>query len=354
MIKLLKKILIAIIIMNSCNLICKDVWIYSDDGTWEDGIIALEQFFDYYGITHERVMADDLNNIADYSEAKAICIPGGYAYNYKIALSPKTIDNIRSYVANGGAYIGVCAGAFFACSEVTWEGIEYPYALSLFEGKAIGSIYEIAFWDNYAMTKININQKNKIIQNAQNNLTVLYYGGPYFVSDKTNFDTIATWEEYNDYPSIINFQYENGKVLLIGPHLEIEENNSRDSTQFAEELNDVESDWDFLSTILYWVLENNTSVAHRIRDNNIKISPNPVQDYIELDISPLLRGAGGVFEIAIYNVLGEKVFTLSRQSPAMNLPLPRSLWELRIDVSHLPTGMYFIKIGDQIEKFAKK
>jgi hypothetical protein len=46
-------------------------------------------------------------------------------------------------------------------------------------------------------------------------------------------------------------------------------------------------------------------------------------------------------------VLGVKVKTLS---PALS----QSERELRIDVSHLPTGIYFIKIGDKVEKFVKE
>jgi hypothetical protein len=55
----------------------------------------------------------------------------------------------------------------------------------------------------------------------------------------------------------------------------------------------------------------------------------------------------GISEIVIYNVIGEKVKALS---PALS----QSERELRIDVSHLPTGMYFIKIGDKVQKFVKE
>lgn len=331
------KLIIALIILCSCKLISNDVWIYSDDGTWEDGIKAFEQFLDFYEIKHKRIFADDLNNSNNYSEALAICFPGGYAYNYKVALTAKSINNIRNYVASGGAYIGICAGAFFASSEVVWESGEYPYSLSLFEGKATGSIYEIAVWDNYAMTTININQENNILQNEQDNLTVLYYGGPYFESDKTNFDIIATWDEYNDYPSIINFKYENGKVLLIGPHLEIEENNSRDSTQFAEELNDVESDWGFLSSIMNWVLENETSVTNETIYNDFKIYPSPANSTISLSDGEL----GTNYKII--NQFGEEV---------MN-----GIYNGNIDISNLTNGTYFIIIHEEntviTEKFIK-
>jgi hypothetical protein len=100
---------------------------------------------------------------------------------------------------------------------------------------------------------------------------------------------------------------------------------------------------------------NSTNTDVKLAKNEervILISPNPVHDYIEISglINPTVnrRIDGRVSEeITIYNVLGEKVITLS---PALS----QSERELRIDVSHLPTGMYFIKIGDKVQKFVKE
>ncbi|MBS3999243.1 MAG: T9SS type A sorting domain-containing protein [Desulfobulbaceae bacterium] len=346
------RLMLFLIIIFSNKLFSKDVWIYTDDGTWSDGIIALEQFFDYNNITHKRVYAFDLNNTDNYNNASAICFPGGYAYNYKVALTDKAVNNIRHYIANGGSYIGVCAGAFFASSNVVWEDEEYSYSLSLFKGKAIGSIPKIAKWDNYAMTNITINQENKILQNSQDNLAVLYYGGPYFESEETIFDTIATWDDFNDLPAIISFEYEQGKVLLIGPHLEIEENDDRDSVNFAQELNDVETDWDFLSIIVNWVLGFNTTVeTNNGLSYSLSIYPNPASEYIEIahNIKPtLMHGLDENQEIKIYNTMGECITTPFFPSTSTGND------NLRIDISYLSRGVYYIRVGSQSKMFVKK
>ncbi len=284
----------------------KEVWIYSDDGTWGDGIIALEQFFNHYNIPHKRIYASDLNNSANYYDASAICFPGGYSYNYKLALTEKTVNNIRNYVSNGGSYIGICAGAYFASSSVVWEGFEYPYSLSLFKGKAIGSMHSIAAWDNYNMTKISTNQQNSILVNSDKELNVLYYGGPHFESEGINYETLAFWEDYNKYPAIINFNFDAGKVLLIGPHLEIEEDSDRDSTNFAQELDDVESDWNFLYTIISWALNIQTSVTDNEKISMISlISPNPASEFIQFNLNKINQSEAT--NIQIYNLLGECV-----------------------------------------------
>lgn len=88
----------------------------------------------------------------------------------------------------------------------------------------------------------------------------------------------------------------------------------------------------------------------------IAISPNPASDYIEisfpldgsgmLDSSPSnKRGLGGV---KIFNTLGECAMTTP------SLPSTGSGSEMmRINVSHLPTGVYYLRIGNQTRMFVK-
>ncbi len=74
-----------------------------------------------------------------------------------------------------------------------------------------------------------------------------------------------------------------------------------------------------------------------------KISPNPASDYIEI-YPPLEGSERGRTEIKIYNTLGECVINVGANH---YLPLQR------IDISHLPVGVYFVKIGINTATFAK-
>jgi hypothetical protein len=84
-------------------------------------------------------------------------------------------------------------------------------------------------------------------------------------------------------------------------------------------------------------------------ENSFVLYPNPASEYIEITFSnyvnkglqPLVHGG----EVEIYNMLGEVVVSLETHGSA-------SLQ--RIDISHLPAGIYFVRIGDYIEKFVKK
>ena len=184
---------LVIIAVLSVGLKAQDVYIYSDDGTWADGIVALESFFDNQNITHQRLYASDLNNNTWNKNVGAILFPGGYSYNYQLAISLEAIDTLRNYVSEGGSYIGICAGAYFASKTVDWEGDAYPYELSLFDGTATGSLDFIAHWPNYTMTEITLNNNNPINQ-TNDGISVLYYGGPIFTANEGfQFDTVATW-----------------------------------------------------------------------------------------------------------------------------------------------------------------
>jgi glutamine amidotransferase-like uncharacterized protein len=320
------------------NISSQTIAIYSDDGSWHDGIIAIESFCDDNGFLSKRVYSDALNKSESLSECSAICFPGGYAYDYKTALTINGLNYIRSFINNGGAYIGICAGAFFASSSVDWEGETYPYQLKLFDGIASGSIHSIAKWDDHTMTSIKINQNSSITAGLKETYKVLYYGGPYFTSNPGfQFDTIAVWSDYYDLPSIICFEYGNGRVCLIGPHLEIEENSNRDNTDFAFDLDDVESDWELLNHIFIWATDKNSIVPYNydVLKQFINIFPNPTERYINFSFSDELINS--FFVVELFNVYGEKVIS---EKISENKQM--------IDTGNLPGGMYYIILKNAI------
>jgi hypothetical protein len=83
--------------------------------------------------------------------------------------------------------------------------------------------------------------------------------------------------------------------------------------------------------------------------DNIIISPNPASDYIEIFCPPLERGLGGVAPVYIFDVLGMEI-----TSPSLRATPPYHGGEkVRIDVSHLSPGVYFIRVGNEVRKFVK-
>jgi hypothetical protein len=76
------------------------------------------------------------------------------------------------------------------------------------------------------------------------------------------------------------------------------------------------------------------------------ISPNPASDFIEINVGVNSRSSLQS-DVRIYDVFGQILST-----PVCSADTPAS-GGYRIDVSGLSPGMYFVRIGDKVQKFVK-
>ncbi|MFH1052714.1 MAG: T9SS type A sorting domain-containing protein [bacterium] len=76
------------------------------------------------------------------------------------------------------------------------------------------------------------------------------------------------------------------------------------------------------------------------------IYPNPASEYIEISNfnHTVNRMVDELLDIQIYNIYGECITNLTP------CPSPRERG-VRINVSGYPNGIYFIRIGNEIQKF---
>lgn len=88
------------------------------------------------------------------------------------------------------------------------------------------------------------------------------------------------------------------------------------------------------------------SVDDATKYNNITIHPNPAMEYITIQTSEVLE-TSEVSEVKIYNMLGECVNLTPHPSKGSGSR------NLRIDVSYLPRGVYYLCIGSQTQMFVK-
>ncbi len=77
--------------------------------------------FQWIGYTVSRLDADYINS-ESLDTFSILCVPGGDMYRYAQDISLLGKDNIRGFVSNGGGYIGICGGAYFAGEKVFWRG----------------------------------------------------------------------------------------------------------------------------------------------------------------------------------------------------------------------------------------
>ena len=318
----------------------KKAAVYIDDGCWDAGLIAFEKFLEFKNIEYDFINAESVRNGYLTNEKYAfIFISGGDANVYFNNLGMRGINKIRNFVAKGGAYLGICAGAYLASDSVIWQGIEIDAALSLFDGTAVGPLNEIIPWKNYIMTEIAVNRKNQISKYLAGGYSTLYYGGPaFYVHSGAKIDTVATWNSYQNAPAIINFEYKNGRVFLSGPHLEIEENSSRDGITFGEELYEPDSEWDILWAAVDWLMKREVSQMPLDKEEpsadnlscRVFVANNEIKFYLPDNFATNS-------EIEIFNINGSKisVATVSQTDNGKIISISRN---------NMSDGVYFYVI----------
>ena len=316
------------------------VAVYDDEGCWQDGIIAFEKFLNWKRIGHHRISGADIKNGELTNDKYAIVFfPGGMAYDFFKRIGFGGVRKIRDFVNDGGGYLGICAGAYFASDSVTWEGEKIDAVLSLFDGTAVGSLKKIIPWDQYTLTGISVKKNNPSAKYLLPSYSTLYYGGPaFYVHEGVDIDTLATWNGYNDAPAIINFEYGKGRVFLSGAHLEIEENSIRDGQNFAGELDDPETEWDILWAAVDWLLKREITNIPLAVNHHIDTDDYLVTVRNAFIIFSLPASQERIASIDVYNFAGQKV--AGEISP--QLSSPNTIIILR---NGLPVGIYFFIVN---------
>ena len=113
------------------------VALYRGEGDSVRGQRNTQIVLDYEGsgIEVENVTADVIKSSLDRSAYDVIFFPGGGGRRQSEALGETGRENIRKFIASGGGYIGVCAGAYLALGH-TELNISGAYAEVTYHGKS--------------------------------------------------------------------------------------------------------------------------------------------------------------------------------------------------------------------------
>ena len=276
-----------------------DVAYYNGDGAWSISETILSNMTEWMGCSFTTVRGQDIQDgcLDDYD---VLMWPGGHypAYWDEVGLEGKA--EIQEFVSEGGGYLGICAGAYYAADYMVWmDDAAYPppdykvegdeLNLDLFPGVAHGPIFEIADRPDpgWAMTEINIvDQTHPITESMPNPMTMLYAGGPYLEPYDNASVSILGEYDITGTAAIVACAYEEGRVFLIGPHGEIEERSDRDGHEFTaiQEPDDVESDWPLYRNAVRWLCKIDTpssSTTGPVGSSEIQVSTNIVSCFNE-------------------------------------------------------------------------
>ena len=183
----------------------------------------------------ERFCETDLSDTCDL-----IVFPGGRASPFAEALGEAGCQNILQFVRNGGRYLGLCAGAYFACTEIEFaKGLPHEIltggGLSFFRGAAVGPAHSP---DEFQYNS----ERNAHVLRLQGAYPgpVYYNGGCWFRGADSNVEILAYYEG-SELPAVVGFSYGKGRVLLSGVHIEYSYQSAEEGSELRRELSEHEN-----------------------------------------------------------------------------------------------------------------
>jgi len=167
-------------------------------------------------------------NAADISggcleKARLLVVPGGADLFYCEKLNGAGNAAIRSFVENGGSYLGICAGAYYACAALDWakdekEPICGSRELAFYKGTATGPVYDFIEDGDFAKSWDGIGS----VTWESRQLSLLYSGGPVFAGDPAA-TVLARYSSLPGQPAaIVECAVGKGRAILCSPHIEFD------------------------------------------------------------------------------------------------------------------------------------
>lgn len=227
----------------------RPILIYADKGTSEVGVQSLLKNIPLkLGITAKTVIADEILQGA-LTSAVGLVIPGGADLPYCEKLNGEGNRLIQAFIQQGGFYLGICAGAYYACREIEFDGEGYQiYAkreLALFNGIGKGSLAELTkgkLYDETFASKAFVSLKTGVNQP----LTSYYHGGCCFINDRQAVENPQIFATYPDNSAAIIYgQVGKGQYLLSGVHFELDRDCYRAQYCLSENTTDSAKEEDF-------------------------------------------------------------------------------------------------------------
>jgi predicted deacylase len=170
-------------------------------------------------ITPEEIRGGSLTNY------DVIIFGGGSGSKEAEGIGETGREAVKEFVANGGGYIGICAGAYLATSG-------YPWSLGLVNARTVSPKWQ----RGRAPVKLELTSPGRtILGEREGQFDCLYANGPIIKPDtKTNlppFETLAYFRSevssngspvgvMIDSPAIFSGQYQQGRVVCVSPHPE--------------------------------------------------------------------------------------------------------------------------------------
>ncbi len=204
------------------------VLIYADQGV--DGgalkqlVWSLKQELDPAAYNLQKVNAQMLISDPWEESASLLIIPGGRDIFYHTALDGIGTDKILRFVENGGNYLGICAGAYFACQAIEFEK---GGALQICADRSLGFFPGVARGPAYGPNKYSYENTRGVEAAAvtwKGGTCPIYFNGGCLFDGHHLFHDVHTISRYSDLedqpPAMLDITIGRGRAILSGVHIE--------------------------------------------------------------------------------------------------------------------------------------
>ena len=189
---------------------------------------ALELYFEPRGIQVDFTDASAIlkENALD-ENVLLFVMPGGAATPFLQKLYVQGNEKIRVYIEKGGAYLGICAGAYYACSKIEFEKdipeltiVRQKELLNLIDVTAVGTLHQELGILPYMKNEMAAAAVDLVWEDFEEH-SAHYHGGPKFESQQEDYEVLARYKTIEgNPPAIIKKNYGSGRVVLSGVHFE--------------------------------------------------------------------------------------------------------------------------------------
>lgn len=216
------------------------VALYDAGGTGGQGVANLTRILEDPSasqpgfIVHHVGPPDIRTGVLD--EFDMVIFPGGSGSKEAAALGETGREAVRDYVRSGGAYVGICAGAYLATAKYEW-GLALINAKTFTGKREIPGVGEKSMWyRGGGSVLMELTDKGRSILGDRNEpVEVRYVNGPILspagVEDLADYEPLAIFRtEISKYepqkgtmintPAIVAAPFGAGRAMAISPHPE--------------------------------------------------------------------------------------------------------------------------------------
>lgn len=246
--------------------------VYNGHGTsWISASVMRERLAEF-GLDSSFIDETEIRQETDWMHKTNLFVCNGDSVTkFKEALCPGGEAKLKTYIDNGGTYLGICAGSYFGAGVIDFTGASFQKrrnGLGLFNGLARGALEDLMGRPYTGLSDCASVITLRYAKDLLMEFPALYWGGPHFLlPEKTPNITPLFWHATPQSTRLMGLASRvgerGGAAFLVSPHCELSAknieryvghfsaSNKTDQTLFEQFLGNAKT-FDRIFEILLW------------------------------------------------------------------------------------------------------